>query len=243
MKRFKRPLLFIFYFIVILAVLEVSFPTSNTQPRTKKTFLSKLQNSPILGSGLSKTAASHTNESKKDDLNLLRAQAETGDPKAQLAIGVRYIAKGIQDQGEALIRKAAKQGDVEAQMVLISVLLEHQEDPAKMAEARHWAEEAAKQGDASAQYLVGLMYCMGVGGPQDTKKAYEHVFWSANAGYPHAEYLLAAFYFADIGGKKNDVEAAKWFERSQKHGIKDLLDIGPHLEKNSQLQNSDDQMI
>ena len=70
-----------------------------------------------------------------------------------------------QDIGQ--LRKAAMQGDVDAQFDLGYMYANGEGVPEDDQEAVRWYRKAAKQGDASAQYNLGVMYGKGEGVPED----------------------------------------------------------------------------
>jgi len=75
----------------------------------------------------------------------------------------------LQDYAEAVswYRKAADQGDADAQYNLGSVYRDGEGVPRDYAEALKWFRKAAVQGDARAQASLGMMYTIGSGVPQD----------------------------------------------------------------------------
>ena len=80
-------------------------------------------------------------------------------------------------------RKAAEQGDADAQHNLGVMYGEGQGVPQDYAEALKWFRLAADQGEAIAQYNLGLMYGEGQGVPKDLVQAYK---WFTLAGDPEA---------------------------------------------------------
>ena len=68
-------------------------------------------------------------------------------------------------------RKAADQGDAEAQLNLGKSYFSRMGVPGDTKEAVKWYRKAALQGDAEAQSLLGRAYKMGCGGSKDYKEA------------------------------------------------------------------------
>ncbi len=79
-------------------------------------------------------------------------------------------------------RKAAEQGDPEAQFNLGVMYYEGEGMPQSDVKAARWYRKAAEQGHAIAQFRLGYMYFYGRGVPEDHIKAY--AWWSfAGMGY------------------------------------------------------------
>jgi hypothetical protein len=83
------------------------------------------------------------------------------------------LGKYEQDFAEAAnwYRRAAEQGDAEAQNALSRLLLEAEYLPPDYAEARRWAEAAAAQGIAIAEVRLGMIYHNALGVARDPARA------------------------------------------------------------------------
>jgi TPR repeat protein len=100
-----------------------------------------------------------------------------------------FQGKGVaQDYSEALklMRKAADQGDAEAQEGLGEMYREGKGIPQDYAEAVKWFRLAADQGMSEAQYNLGLMYGNGRGVPTDYVRAHMWLNLSAAQGFEQA---------------------------------------------------------
>ena len=86
-------------------------------------------------------------------------------------------------------RKAAKQGDADAQFALGAMYEHGQGVPLDYKTSVYWYNRAAEQGDASAQYELGYMYWMGRGVPVDRVLGY---VWSSLAAAQGHKYALEA---------------------------------------------------
>ena len=103
------------------------------------------------------------------------------------------VGRGVpQDEAEALqwYRRAAEQGDADAQNNLGTMYAKGQGVPQDDTEAAKWFRRAADQGDADAQYNLGNMYAEGRGVPQDYTLAYTWLNLSAAAGVQDAPNAL-----------------------------------------------------
>ena len=71
------------------------------------------------------------------------------------------------------LRKAAAQGDADAQFNLGLMYDMGEGVPENDAEAVHWFRKAAEQGDADAQFYLGRIYFLGEGVTEDFTLAYK----------------------------------------------------------------------
>ncbi len=112
----------------------------------------------------------------------LKARAEKGDPEAQVALGLKYAER--EDYAEAVkwYRKAADQGNAEAQNNLAVMYANGQGVPQDYAEAVKWFRKAAGQGFPRAQHDLAVMYANGQGVPQDYAEAYKWFNLAASQG-------------------------------------------------------------
>ena len=109
------------------------------------------------------------------DIQTLIKDAEGGNPKAQLDLGIAYSkGEGIpQDYAKSMkwYRMAAEQGLAEAQNNLGVAYYNGQGVPQDYTEAMKWYRMAAEQGLAEAQNNLGVAYYNGQGVPQDYTEA------------------------------------------------------------------------
>ena len=120
--------------------------------------------------------------------------AEGGDAKAQVSVGTVY-AKG-EDYEEAAIwfRKAAKQGNPDAQFMLGVMYRGGQGVTQDDREAASWFHRAAEQGEPEAQFALGLMYGTGTGVAKDDHQAILWVRKAAELGLAEAQHTLGTVY-------------------------------------------------
>ena len=101
----------------------------------------------------------------------LVAGAVHADARTDELAGEAAFARGDFPEAARLLRKAADQGNAEAQYNLGAMYRAGQGVPQGNAEAVRWFRKAADQGDAKAQYNLGVMYHDGQGVPQDLVRA------------------------------------------------------------------------
>jgi TPR repeat protein len=95
-------------------------------------------------------------------------------------------------QAEAWYLKAAKQGDLSAELHLAALYRDGGKGfPRDMAQAVAWYRKAAEQGDAYAQGTLGVLYSMGQGVPRDDVEAYYWLDLAAAVKGPNQEKYAA----------------------------------------------------
>ena len=115
-------------------------------------------------------------------------------------------------------RKAAEQGDVEAQFGL-GVCYSGGDGVAKdTVEAVKWYRKAAEQGFAAAQCKLGLCYAKGDGVEKDQATAVSWYRKAANQGHAEAQNLLGVCYSDGKGVAKDKSEAVKWYRKAAEQG-------------------------
>jgi len=113
----------------------------------------------------------------------LLARANTGDVAAEVQAAGAYAAgngsardprqlAADYKQAAAWYRKAADQGNIDAQIHLADLYRDGRGVARDMAQATVWYRKAADQGDAGAQGTLGLLYSVGMGVQQDYVEAY-----------------------------------------------------------------------
>ncbi len=111
-------------------------------------------------------------------------------------------------------KKAAEQGDAEAQYNLGVCYYTGTGIKEDKEEAAHWYRKAAENGNAMAQYNLGNCYYTGTGIKEDKEKA---VLWyrkAAEQGNKIAQYSLGFCYKNGTGIKEDKEEAARWYRKA-----------------------------
>jgi hypothetical protein len=122
------------------------------------------------------------------------AQVQAGESCAAQAAGLHNIAQAGEayKQAEAWYLKAAKQGDLSAELHLAALYRDGGKGfPRDMAQAVAWYRKAAEQGDAYAQGTLGVLYSMGQGVPRDDVEAYYWLDLAAAVKGPNQEKYAA----------------------------------------------------
>ncbi len=96
-------------------------------------------------------------------------------------------------------RKAAEQGDMDAQHLLGCLYDLGLGVPEDLKQAAYWYRKAAEQGHAEAQYNLGIMLHTGDGIPQDKAQGVQWLRKAAAQGYPEAQEYLEELPKAESG--------------------------------------------
>jgi len=114
-------------------------------------------------------------------------------------------------QAVALFRKAADQGNAQAQYNLGAMYAKGQGLPQDFVQAFNWFGKAADHGNALAQTALGLMYADGQEGmPQDFALAGHWFGKAADQGNAYAQANLSWLYTNGQGVGQDDTQALMW---------------------------------
>lgn len=156
-------------------------------------------------------------------LDELSALAASGNGKAQLIVGLKYlkgndgIAKNPVEAAKWIAR-AAQRGEPMAQY-WSGYIYQHgvgvSTDPDA---ALRWYEAAADQGNTKAMYNLGVGYAQGWAGAKDAPEASRWFARAARLGYVDAQFNLAVLYERGLGVPPNLSDAYKWYAIAAKSG-------------------------
>ena len=118
------------------------------------------------------------------------------------------------------LRKAAEQGDADAQFLLAASIGDDSPD------ATRWLRRAAEQGHAFAQHFLGVAYDAGEGGVAEDDAEAVRWFQCAERQWrvlaarsdPDAQYSLGSMYEQGAGVLKNHLEAERWYRLAAEQG-------------------------
>lgn len=109
----------------------------------------------------------------------------------------RSFSHTVYMQPYSKLRKAAEQGDPQAQYDLAYLYYKAGSDPQitglvrSERQAAHWYREAAMQGHASAQYNMAVLHLQGHGVERDAVVAYAWLLQSSAGGHKGSKELMA----------------------------------------------------
>ena len=160
------------------------------------------------------------------DFQRYLSAAKSGDRVAQFYVGMIYgtgkagVKKDYQ-QAAYWYRKAADQGQMDAQNNLGVLYYYGLGVTQDYSQAVYWYRKAADQGQIDAQAGLGFLYYYGEGVTQDYSQA---VYWSrkaADQGNVNSMYLLGKIYYKGLGVARDLKQAAYWYEKSAEKGEMD----------------------
>ena len=120
-------------------------------------------------------------------------------------------------------RKAAEEGDANAQCALGRQHYRGEGVPKNAAQAAIWYRKAAEQGRETAQNVLGYMYEIGDGVSKDAGQAAIWYRKAALRGLTDAQYNLASLYHKGDGIPLNLVQAYAWSSLAASRGHEDAL--------------------
>lgn len=149
--------------------------------------------------------------------------AELGIAEAERDLGWMHargdgVPKNEREAG-ILFRKAAEQGDAEAEFWMGGLCLTGQMGvPADQREAVGWYRKAAEQGHAQAQLIYAGLLANGMGLEKDIDEAVRWLRRAAEQGLATAQAALATYYNHGLGVPKDFGECVKWARKAAEQG-------------------------
>ena len=130
----------------------------------------------------------------------------------------REYARGNYSEAIKLLKEAATQGDLRAQVELGHKYEKGEDIPQHYIKAVDLYVKAAAQGHAAAQNHLGLVYAEGRGVEQDDAKALEWFRKAAAQGHAAAQNHLGLVYAEGRGVEQDDAKALEWFRKAAAQG-------------------------
>jgi localization factor PodJL len=155
-------------------------------------------------------------------LERLTQAANTGNARAQLLVGLKYLdGDGVAaNDAEAAkwLGKAADAGEAVAQYRLGTLYERGRGVPADSAKAARWYQAAATQGSRKAMHNLAVAYTEGAGVKKDYAEASRWFLRAANLGLSDSQFNLAVLYERGMGVPQNLVDAYKWYAIAASQG-------------------------
>ena len=156
------------------------------------------------------------------DLTRIQSLANSGDPRAQLIMGL-YDLRGEGDhmktaQAAKWLELAAAQGEPVAQYRLGTLYAKGVGVPADATKAFHWYEAAAKSGNRKAMQNLALDCVQGVGTARNLPQAVRWFTHAADLGLVDAQFNLAVLHEQGLGVSLSLRDAYQWFGIAAKYG-------------------------
>ena len=152
--------------------------------------------------------------------------------------GTTRLSEVAKDEAQAAgwFRKAATQGNADAQLSLAMMYAAGVSVEQDYSQAERWCRRAAERGDPWAQNVLGIVHAVGRGPLKDAAKAEEWLRRAASAGrLPRqqslvrrrrrhqglsiARFNLGCFYAT--GREQRDADAARWLRDAAEQGVND----------------------
>ncbi|MGN6517366.1 MAG: hypothetical protein ACTHLR_16185, partial [Rhizomicrobium sp.] len=148
-------------------------------------------------------------------LDKLSAMAASGNPRAELLIGLRYLkgdhAPVNKPEAAKWILKSAASHDPMGQY-WAAELFRHGDGVAPdAAEALRWYEAAAGQGNRQAMHDLGIAYAEGLGTDKDFAQSAHWFERAAQLGLTNSQFNLAVLYERGEGVQQSLIDAYKWY--------------------------------
>jgi TPR repeat protein len=165
------------------------------------------------------------------DLPDLKARASSGDPNAQVSLGIAYRdGKGVaRNYADALawFRKAAEKNDAAA-LDNLGWMYEHGLGTAvDFPAAAKYYRASADKGHSQGQWNLGRMYAETSLGHFDNTEAAHWYRRAADAGHGEAQYRLGLAHLQGMGVPADNVRARQWFLKSADQGnVAGILAMG-----------------
>jgi len=118
-------------------------------------------------------------------------------------------------------KKAAEQGNAEAQMAVGESYFNGKGVAKDQKQAVEWYAKAAGQGLAKAQWSLSICYLLGLGVAKDEKKWMEWLIKSADQGFAQAQTSLASCYLLGKGVAKDEKKAVELYQKAAAQGNKE----------------------
>ena len=151
----------------------------------------------------------------------LEKMAKTGDPEAQVKLGLYIVNNHIAEKyGDAInwFQKSAAQGNSSAEFNLGFMLQAGIGGEANLPEALKWYRRSAGKGNYYAQSQLGLLYVEGNGVPKDYTEAFKYLKPASDKGWPPAMSLLGVMYAEGLGVPVDETMALKLLETAASKG-------------------------
>ncbi len=152
-------------------------------------------------------------------LSRLQGAARAGNAAAENWYGIYSVDVGHDYAAAApWFRRAAEQGDAEAQYSLAVLYTNGLGVPRDVASALAWYRRSAAQGYARAQNNLAWFYANGQGVKRDLTRAAAWYRQAAEQGNAKAELSLGLLYRDGAGVPRDEVRARQWLRRAAAQG-------------------------
>ena len=148
-----------------------------------------------------------------------------GDAVSQLKLGLMYEQRNSFTNAVRWYRKAAEQGNADAQFKIGYLHTTGQGMPRDHDAAAKWFRLAAEQNVLAAQYDLAVCLEKGYGGPTNNVEALKWYHKAAGRGDEFAQKAVGVFYEKGKGVPVDMAEAYKWYQLAAARGNPDAIKL------------------
>jgi TPR repeat protein len=144
--------------------------------------------------------------------------SDQGTGEAEYQQGLSYENRNDYAQAAVWYRKAAEQGNANAEYNLGIYYYQGLGVPQDYAQAVAWFRKAAEQGHSNAEFNLGVCYLDGQGVPQDYAQAVAWFRKAAEQGNAYAENNLGGCYHDGHGVPQDYAQEVAWLRKAAEQG-------------------------
>jgi TPR repeat protein len=163
-----------------------------------------------------------------ESLDALQAKATAGDPAAERALGLTYLAGNSvevsEEEAARWLLRASYRGEPTAEYWLGTLYAAGHGVPADMIQANHWYSASAKLGNRNAMHRLAVANFAGLGMENNPEQAARWFAQAAQLGLSDSQFDLAVMYERGTGVAQNLVDAYKWYSAAAAQGDKEAAD-------------------
>ncbi len=171
------------------------------------------------------------------ELTMISQHAAQGDAGAQLLYGLAYLEGRYAlkpDDRKALywLRRAAREGQPYAQMLVGNLYAQGKGVDQDPVSAVYWWQKAALADNPQAEFALGKAYLEGQGVGKDPTRAIHWLTQAAEQGEADARYLLGRMYYEGYNVPQDEALGKDWLAQAaaQGHsGAINLLGVAEHI--------------
>jgi len=176
----------------------------------------------IPGSPRIETPAPASSGKPITSLDKLTQLANSGNAKAEMVVGLKYLdGDGVPaNEAEAAkwLTRAAEKGEPMAQYRLGTLYERGKGVGADPAKAVRWYQAAAQQGNRKAMHNLAVAYAEGAGVQKNFAEAARWFSKAATMGLADSQFNLAVLYERGLGVPQSLIDAFKWYAIAASQG-------------------------
>jgi hypothetical protein len=169
-------------------------------------------------------------DSQSIELTMISQHAAQGDVGAQLLYGLaylegRYNLKPDLKKAVYWLKRAAREGQPYAQMLMGNLYAEGKGVDRDPAHAVYWWKKSALADNPQSQFRLGEAYLEGQGVKKDPTQAIHWLTKSAEQGNNQARYLLGKMYYEGYNVPEDKALGKDWLAQAAAQGHTDAINL------------------